>query len=255
MNQFLGRFSHTPAWIVEVEGKSFQSPEPDGLWGQISALFRTPRVVRRNSRRVAFAWPLRWPPPDRQEQERLVAQAVERARRLGTPLAAGCGVCNRSWEGGPTFVEDRARHLCPDCAGEVERVRHDSPPGTLSTWLWCAVAGFAGLLLQILFHWSFGWSMVLLAIVAGWLMGSANGPNIDRHPVGTPLATLGFVFLFQVLGLTMLAATQFGFYQLSEWARLFLWTLKSFPASLVAGFFAGSAGLALALFERRLHKV
>lgn len=255
LNQFLGRSGHTPAWIVEVEGSSFHGPEPGGALESLANYFKTPRIVRRHQRRLVFAWPLRWPPPDKDEREQLVALAVETARRMGLPLQTGCGVCGRLWEGGPTFMEERARHLCPDCAGEIERAQSESPSGPLSTWLWCGVAGFAGLLLQILFHWSLGWSVVPLAVVAGWLMGSANGPNFDRHPVATPAATLILVFLFQTLGLTMLAATQFGFYQFSEWTRLFFWTARSLPANLVAGCLAGAAGLSLAWFERRLKKI
>lgn len=255
MNQFLGRCGHAPSWIVEVEGSFFERPRPSGWFGRLSAPFRSPRIVRRNERRLAFAWPLRWPPPDRTEQERLAAQALEISRRLGRRLSDGCGVCRRLWEGGPTFMEERARHLCPDCAEAIERAREEQPAGALSTWLWCGVAGFSGLLLQILFHWSLGWSIVPLAVVSGWLMGSANGPNLDRHPVGTPLTTLILVMLFQVLGLVMLAAVQFGFHRPDDWARLFVWTLYTPSANLVAGCVAGAVGMSLSMLERRLKPI
>jgi hypothetical protein len=254
INQFLGRFGHTPSWIVEVEGASFQPPDAGGFWPRLRALWRSPKIVRRNERRLAFAWPLRWPPPDRDEQERFVALALATAGRLGRALPTGCGVCGRPWEGGPTMVEERARHLCPDCAGEIERARNERPPGTTSTWLWCGVAGFAGLWLQVLFHAGLGWSTLPLAVVSGWLMGSANGPNLDRRPVTAAAVTLLLIGVFQVAGLTLIAAMKFGYYQLWDLTRLYFWMLSSPSAHLVTGCLAGAAGLSLALFERRLRK-
>jgi hypothetical protein len=254
VNQFLGRFGHTPSWIVEVEGLSFRLPSTDGFFSRLLSPFRSPRVVRRNERRLAFAWPLRWPPPDQEERRRLVAIALARAGVLGRALPEGCGVCGRLWEGGPSMVEDRARHLCPDCAGEIERTRDERPPGELPTWLWCTVAGFCGLWLQFLFNWILGWSTAPLALLAGWLMGTANAPNLERRPLFTGAFTLLLICVFQALGLALLAATGFGFYQLWDLTRLFLWTITNPTPSLWGACAFGGLGLMLALFERRLKK-
>lgn len=254
VNQFLGRCGHTPSWIVEVEGSAFRHPEPTGLVGRVVAMFRPPRIVRRNERRLAFAWPLRWPPPDQEESKRLVARALALAGTLGRTLPFGCGVCGRSWEGGPTMMEERARHLCPECAVEIERVKSDRPPGVGSTWLWCVLAGFCGLWLEVLCHWTLGWSTAPLALVAGWLAGSANAPNLDRQPLVSAVLTFLLICVFQALGLTLVAATGFAFYELWDLTRLFVWTLSNPGAPLVTGCLFGAAGLALAHFERRLRK-
>lgn len=254
VNQFLGRFGHTPSWIVEVEGSSFRHPKTGGLISRLLSPFRAPRVVRRNERRLAFAWPLRWPPPDQEERRRLVAQALDRAGQLGRTLSEGCGVCGRLWEGGPSMVEDRARHLCPDCASEIERAADERPAGVLSTWLWCTVAGFCGLWLQFLLNWLFGWSTAPLGLVAGWLMGTANAPNLERRPVLNFPLTLLLVWVFQAMALALVAATGFGFYQLWDLTRLFLWAITNPTPSLWTGCGFGALGLALALFERRLRK-
>ena len=254
VNQFLGRFGHTPSWIVEVEGSSFRHPKSRGFLSGILYWFRAPKVVRRNERRLAFAWPLRWPPPDQDERRRLVALALTQAGQLGRALPEGCGVCGRIWEGGPSMVEDRARHMCPDCAGKIERMKDERPAGVLSTWLWCTVAGFCGMWLQLLLNWILGWSTAPLGLVAGWLMGTANAPNLERRPVLNFPLTLLLICVFQALALALMTATGFGFYQFWDLTRVFLWTITSPTPSLWAACAFGALGLALALFERRLRK-
>ena len=93
VNEYLGRVGHTPAWIVEIEGEAFHLPRPKGIFRRLVAYWKKPRIVQRNRRRLAFVWPLAWPPPNREERARLVATAVDRARTMGRPTGAGCGVC------------------------------------------------------------------------------------------------------------------------------------------------------------------
>jgi hypothetical protein len=73
--------------------------------------------------------------------------------------------------------------------------------------------------------------------------------------VGTFLTTLILVILFQVLGLVMLAATPSGFSRPDDWARLFVWTLYTPSANLVAGCVAGAVGMSLSMLERRLKPI
>ena len=254
INEFVGRHGHTPAWIVEVEGTSFKSPVPHSMLHRMLAAIRSPRIVRRNKRRLSFAWPLKWPPPDETGRMELVCEALHRARAMGGPLPPGCGVCGNTWEGGPTFVRGRARHLCADCADHIAETQEYAPPGPLATWMWCLVAGVAGLLLQMLFHWSWGWSVVPLALVAGWLMGSANAPNLERQPVVNGLLMLLLVFILQTLGWTLHTAAQIGYQEWSDLTRIFVLTALSLPTKLVLGFLAGSAGLGMSVLEKRLRK-
>jgi hypothetical protein len=170
VNEYLGRVSHTPAWIVEIEGKSFEYEGHKTLWQRLAAGFRTPRVIQRNRRRLAYVWPLVWPPPDASDRERMRSLALGKAKLRGAPTDATCGVCRQVWEGGPTMLDGRARHLCPTCVEVIVTARENLPPSTFSTWLWCAVAGLGGILLQLLFHYTWGWTAVPLALVAGWIM-------------------------------------------------------------------------------------
>lgn len=254
VNEYLGRVGHTPAWIVEVEGESFHLPRPSGLFRRLREYLKKPRIVQRNRRRLAFVWPLAWPPPDQAERIRLVGVALDSARTMGRPTQPGCGVCGVPWEGGPSMLDGRARHLCFECAETVKVARATRPPGSASTWLWCAVAGFCGLLLQLVFHMSWGWTAVPLALVAGWLMGTANGPNFERHPLSTLILTVGLLLLFQVAGWAVIFGTELHAERTGALAPLFLWTLISLPPTVLAGWTAGTLGVAMALLERRLHR-
>jgi hypothetical protein len=254
VNEYLGRVGHTPAWIVEVEGEAFHLPVPSGLLRRMLDYWKKPRIIQRNRRRLAFVWPLAWPPPDQAQRARLVELALNRARTMGKPTRTGCGVCGVPWEGGPAMLDGRARHLCFDCAETVRIARSTRPPGSASTWMWCAVAGFCGLLLQLLFHMSWGWTAVPLALVAGWLMGTANGPNFERHPVSTLVLTVGMLLLFQVAGWAMIFGAELHADQTDALASLFFWTLMSLPPTVLLGWTAGTLGVGMALLERRLHR-
>jgi hypothetical protein len=255
INEFLGRLGHTPAWIVEIEGRTFELPRPQRLRQRVAAWWRPPRLIRRNKRRLAFAWPLAWPPPDAAERQRMVAGALARARELGPPTSDGCGVCQRRWEGGPTMVRGRARHLCPECAEEIRAEQETRPPGPLATWLWCVTAGVSGLLLQLLFHQNWTWTVIPLAVVAGWLMGTANGPNFERRPVLAPTLTVALLILLQVGGWTVVTGTQLGTTHSGELGAIFLLTLYSWPPAVLAAMAAGSIGLAMAMIEKRLERL
>ena len=91
-------------------------------------------------------------------------------------------------------------------------------------------------------------------IVANRLMGTANAPNLERRTLLTVPLTLLLICVFQALGLALVAATGFGFYQLWDLTRLFLWTITNPTPSLWGACAFGGLGLALALFERRLRK-
>jgi len=254
VNEYLGRVGHTPAWIVEVEGSQFRLPQVSGLFGRIAQYLAKPRIIQRNRRRLAFAWPLIWPPPDEAQKAALTQVALAKARSLGAPTGDGCGVCGVPWEGGPALLDGRARHLCYECAEVITLARAMRPPGSASTWLWCAVAGFCGLLLQLLFHVSWGWTAVPLALIAGWLMGTANGPNFERRPVFTLLVTVGLLLLFQVAGWAFIFGAELRAESSDALAQLFVWTLCSLPPSVIVGWSLGTVGVGMALLERRLHR-
>ena len=254
INEFVGRVGHTPAWIVEVEGLNFVLPPSAGGWMKLRTMFRKPRVIQRNRRRLAFAWPLRWPPPVADERDGLRHLAVAMARQWGRPPEHGCGVCTRTWNGGPTFVAGRARHLCPECAERIASEQEHRPPGSLSTWLWCLVAGMGGLLAQLLLHQTFSWMAGPAALFTGWLMGLANGPNFERRPVVAPLLTLTLVLALQTVGLVWLTGMQLGAAGTGQLTAIFLWTVGTMPIEWIIGLGAGSAGIAMALVEQRLRR-
>ena len=254
VNEYLGRVGHTPAWIVEAEGSQFRLPPASGLFDRIRRYLAKPRIIQRNRRRLAFAWPLIWPPPDETQRAALVQLALAKARTLGSATGDGCGVCGVPWEGGPAMLDGRARHLCYECAEVITLARTMRPPGSASTWLWCAVAGFCGLLLQLLFHVSWGWTAVPVALAAGWLMGTANGPNFERRPLFTLLVTVGMLLLFQVAGWAFIFGTELRADSSDALASLFLWTLFSLPPSVLVGWSLGTLGVGMALLERRLHR-
>jgi len=254
VNEYLGRVGHTPSWVVEVEGYGFRFATPRNLWRRLGDYFKKPRIIQRNRRRLAFVWPMVWPPPDEGARTRMRLHALETARTMGGPTPPGCGVCNRKWEGGPTILDGRMRHLCPDCADAIHAERRDRPPGTVSTWLWCGVAGFGGLLLQLLFHYSWGWTAIPLALVAGWLMGTANGPNFERHPVLSPLATILMVWFLQAAGWTFIFGSDLHLDSSGPLGSLFVWTLLALPPTVVLCWVLGTVGVVMAMMEQRLHR-
>jgi hypothetical protein len=136
----------------------------------------------------------------------------------------------------------------------IEQERNDRPPSTLSTWLWCGVAGFGGLLLQLLFHYSWGWTAVPLALVAGWLMGTANGPNFERHPILSPLFTVLLIFVLQVVGWTFIIGSDLHLGNGDPLGMLFLWTLVALPPTVLMGWVLGSVGVFMAMMEQRLRR-
>jgi hypothetical protein len=180
------------------------------------------------------------------------AQALDAARLWGPPVIHGCGVCQRPWEGGPTLVRGRARHLCPSCAERIAEDAENQPPGPLTTWLWCTVAGICGLLLQLLFHQS--WTVIPLAVVAGWLMGTANGPNFERHPFWSPVFTILLLGLLQISGWALITGAQLGAAGAAQLGMIFIWTVVSLPPGVVAGFSAGTLGMGMAILEHRLQQ-
>lgn len=254
VNEYLGRVGHTPSWVVEVEGSDFVWFPKRGVWGRIRALFAKPRIIQRNRRRLAYVWPLVWPPPDDEGKAKMRSEALAAAKQCGGPVSKGCGVCHRVWESGPTPLDGRMRHLCPDCAESIEQIRNEIPPSALSTWMWCGVAGFGGLLLQLLFHYSWGWTAVPLALVAGWLMGTANGPNFERHPILSPLCTVVLVLILQAAGWTFVIGSDLQLSQGNPLGALFVWTLVALPPTVVLGWIVGSLGVFMALMEQRLHR-
>ena len=254
LNEFVGRVGHTPSWIVEVEGRFFSLREPSGFWSRILAPFRKPRIVMRNRRRLAFAWPLRWPPPSAEQREQLVDQALAVAGGLGATLDSGCGVCEREWNGGPTFMKGRARHICPDCAERIADEIGTRPPGVVSTWMWCLVAGIGGLLLQLLLHQSWSWTAAPAALVTGWLMGLANGPNFERRPWLAPIITVSLVIVLQAVGLALITGSRIGASTPGQLATVFIWTMGAMPPNLILGIVAGALGISMGLLERRLQR-
>ena len=254
INEYLGRVSHTPAWIVEVEGRSFEREGRESLWRRLAANWRSPRVIQRNRRRLAFVWPLVWPPPDVAARAKMRSLALAQAKGRGIPTDETCGVCRQSWEGGPTLLDGRARHLCPVCAEAIVAAREDRPPSPLSTWLWCAVAGLGGVLLQLLFHYTWGWTAVPLALVAGWLMGTANGPNFARRPWLSPALTVLLALLLQVFGWTLIFGARLRVEDSETLAALFFWTLVALPPTVLLCWILGAVGVAMAVVEQRLYR-
>lgn len=254
VNEYLGRVGHTPSWVVEVEGAGFIWHPRRGLWGRMRDLFGKPRVIQRNHRRLAYVWPLVWPPPDDDAKAQMQSEALASAKRCGKPVSKGCGVCHQLWEGGPTALDGRMRHLCPDCADMIEQERNERPPGSLSTWLWCGVAGFGGLLLQLLFHYSWGWTAVPLALVAGWLMGTANGPNFERHPIISPICTVMLILVLQAIGWTFIIGSDLQLGHGDPLGALFVWTLIALPPTVILGWVLGSVGVVMAMMEQRLRR-
>jgi hypothetical protein len=125
----------------------------------------------------------------------------------------------------------------------------------MATWLWCAVAGAGGMLLQTLFggHWA---PLVLpLALVAGWLMGTANAPNFQRWPIGAPVATGAMLFLLQAAGWALLTVAELGSRNADDLWLIFYWTLLGVPGPFLASFLAGTTGLGMAIVEKRLYRV
>lgn len=255
INEYLGRVGHTPAWIVEVEGHQFSLPDNPGFFSRLLSKRRLPRIIMRNSRRLAFVWPLIWPPPDEQGKKEMVDVALGKARSLGRSTTPGCGVCGVLWEGGPTLVNKRARHLCPECSDQIEADKEAAPPGPLGTWMWCIAAGLSGLLIQLLFHHQFSWSAVPLAMLAGWLMATANGPNFDRHPLRTPLLTLLLLVILQTAAWTFITGAEVGHTDPANLGSIFVWTLLALPPALVIGICAGAGGMLMARLEKRLDRV
>jgi hypothetical protein len=152
------------------------------------------------------------------------------------------------------MLDGRARHLCPACAEAITAAREDRPPGALSTWLWCAVAGLGGVLLQLLFHYTWGWTAIPLALVAGWLMGTANGPNFERRPWLSPALTIVFVLLLQVLGWTFMFGARLRVQDSETLAALFVWTLVALPPTVLLCWALGVLGVAMAVVEQKLYR-
>lgn len=255
INEFLGRVGHTPAWIVEVEGHQFSLPPEPGFLGRLFSRRRPPRVILRNSRRLAFVWSITWPPPDERGKKQMVDLALSRAKKLGRSTTPGCGVCGDLWEGGPTMVKSRARHLCPECSDQIEAEKEATPPGPLGTWMWCVAAGLSGFLIQLLFHQQFSWSATPLAMLAGWLMATANGPNFDRQPLRTPLLTLLLLALLQITAWTFITGARLGHTDPAHLGSIFVWTVLALPPALIFGIFAGAGGMVMARLEKRLERV
>lgn len=254
VNEYLGRVNHTPAWVVEIEGKSFERESRKPLWRRLAFGWRSPRVIQRNRRRLAFVWPLVWPPPDADARLRMRSSALGMAKLRGAPTDGTCGVCRQMWEGGPTMLDGRARHLCPACADAIVAAREDCPPSAISTWLWCAVAGLGGILLQLLFHYTWGWTAVPLALVAGWLMGTANGPNFERWPWLSPALTVVLVLLLQVFGWTLIFGARLHVEDSKSLAALFYWTLVALPPTVLLCWVLGAVGVAMAMVEQKLYR-
>jgi hypothetical protein len=152
-------------------------------------------------------------------------------------------------------VNSRARHLCPECSDRIEDEKATALPGAVSTWMWCVAAGFSGLLIQLLLHRQWSWSAVPLAMLAGWLMATANGPNFDRNPLRTPVLTLLLLSLLQVSAWTFITGAQLGHTDPSQLGSIFLWTILAFPPAVLIGIGAGAGGMLMALLEKRLERI
>ncbi len=121
--------------------------------------------------------------------------------------------------------------------------------------MWCVAAGLSGLLIQLLFHSQWSWSTIPLAVLAGWLMATANGPNFDRHPLRTPILTLMLLALLQIAAITFTTAVQLGHTEPAELGSIFVWTILAFPSALLMGIGAGAGGMLMALLEKRLDRI